>query len=443
MSYSITQQPTFEHNYQKHFLQDRSDDKIIKTNEVQILDKSYKLDELVNDFNKDKILKIFQLKKKYLKIRKIYTNVRYIDISRKKLLNDTFKKIMALDEKSFITSRLRIVFKDELGDDCSGLTKEWLNLIFNEIFKEKYNLFSPTFDNSSEFIIKYSENVNNDLILKYKFIGRLLNQAFINNVSLNFPCEWFIFHFLTRKQIFLNDVKKYDSEYYIVLENIYKFIKNENNIQPTMKFQDIYFDGHNYCEVNLKENGNNIYVTKENVEEFIHLKIQMKYIGNIKKQLYALREGFEEIIYPDIYRNYNWKQLQLDICGIRRIEMKDWIENSVYRLAPLSDKTFIYLFWQIVNNYTTEQKSKLLYFVTSQYWPPYGGFKNLKGKSSNSVCPFNILELNEDSSKFGFDCAINARTCTNTLYLPNINDKKILKKLLDCAIEKFDGFNCV
>ena len=49
MSYSITQQPTFEHNYQKHFLQDRSDDKIIKTNEVQILDKSYKLDELVND----------------------------------------------------------------------------------------------------------------------------------------------------------------------------------------------------------------------------------------------------------------------------------------------------------------------------------------------------------------------------------------------------------
>lgn len=445
INYKANDHDNIDQIFEKSFVQDEYNESVYDTNEDQLLNRN------INEFNcrfyfdekqEYEFFKLCKLKENFLIRRQLFTKVCYIKISRNRLLTDSFKKIMSLNAKEYSLTQFKIEFMNELGEDCSGVTKEWLNLLFNEIFKKKYNLFVPKSENSSEFEIKFTESVNEALLAEYKFVGRLLNQAFVNKVSINFPCEWSIFNFIIGKDISLIDIKKYDPSYFKVLKNIYQYIKNNEDNESDINFTDIYFNGKKYFEAIFKKNGKNISVTKENVKEYIQTKYYYKYIGSIYKQLDALKEGFEYGVDKSLLEKYNWKQLKLDICGTRRIDIKDWIENSIYRLPPSSDKTFINFFWQTVNKYSEEQRSKLLYFVTAQYWPPYGGFRYLKGKSSNCICPFNILEYNNENCKFGYDCAIRARTCTNTLYLPNIPDEKILKQLLDCAIESVEGFNC-
>lgn len=86
----------------------------------------------------------------------------------------------------------------------------------------------------------------------------------------------------------------------------------------------------------------------------------------------------------------------------------------------------IQTFWAVVEEMTEVQKKKLLKFATSRSRPPLFGFKNL--------IP-NFAIQSSDSDRLP-----TASTCLNLLKLPMIDDYKLLKEKLLCAIESDAGF---
>lgn len=77
-----------------------------------------------------------QVKLKTIRRKKSGT-VKEIEIDREKVWFDT---LMAIDSE-FANKDVRIKFKNELGVDYGGLTKEWLTIITKELFNPMFGLF--------------------------------------------------------------------------------------------------------------------------------------------------------------------------------------------------------------------------------------------------------------------------------------------------------------
>ena len=90
------------------------------------------------------------------------------------------------------------------------------------------------------------------------------------------------------------------------------------------------------------------------------------------------------------------------------------------------DKTVKY-FWEIVNEFSEEDKSNLLMFVTACPRPSFLGFEDLRP-------PFTLSKV--DHTKM----LPVAHTCSNVLDLPDYKDKNVLREKLLYAIRSNSGY---
>ena len=91
------------------------------------------------------------------------------------------------------------------------------------------------------------------------------------------------------------------------------------------------------------------------------------------------------------------------------------------------DHEGIHMFWEVVEQFTEQEKQQLLKFVTSCSRPPLLGFKDL-------FPPFCIMSGGQD------DRLPSASTCMNLLKLPIFPDLHTLKNRLKYALSSGAGF---
>ncbi|WUR03667.1 NEDD4-like E3 ubiquitin-protein ligase (WWP2) [Vairimorpha necatrix] len=112
------------------------------------------------------------------------------------------------------------------------------------------------------------------------------------------------------------------------------------------------------------------------------------------------------------------------ICGAEKINMKNWIQNTTYENYNSKEKVIIW-FWDIVKSFTDEEKILLVHFVTGSNKVPAGFFEDLTGIREENK-KFTVTKIACDHDKI----LPFARTCTNTLLLPEYSSKKKLKEKL-------------
>lgn len=77
--------------------------------------------------------------------------------------------------------RISVSFSEEEGVDAGGLTREWYSILARDIFNPLYGLFinsgdSPTFQPNP-----VSGSCNPDHLTLFKFVGRIIAKALIDN----------------------------------------------------------------------------------------------------------------------------------------------------------------------------------------------------------------------------------------------------------------------
>lgn len=107
---------------------------------------------------------------------------------------------------------------------------------------------------------------------------------------------------------------------------------------------------------------------------------------------------------------FNYAELNHLISGTGTIDVQDWKAHTVF--GGQADKDYMDWFWQIVCEFTEEEKSLLLRFVTSCERPSFLGFKDL-------APPFTIHVTGEGLPV--------AHTCSNVLDLPRYPSKVVLR----------------
>merc|ERR1719498_1222895 len=125
--------------------------------------------------------------------------------------------------------------------------------------------------------------------------------------------------------------------------------------------------GGNYT-VNLKEDGDNINVTNDNLVEYLELVLKYRLLERVKEQTKALLVGFYDVIPEALLSVFDFQELELLLCGLPEIDIEDWKRNTEYtgdyERKGASNKV-VKWFWEVVvDEFDEEHKARLLQFVT-------------------------------------------------------------------------------
>ena len=100
----------------------------------------------------------------------------------------------------------------------------------------------------------------------------------------------------------------------------------------------------------------------------------------------------------------------------------------------------IKMFWRVVEDFTPQQRSALLRFITSTSRAPLGGFKHLQPpltihKVDCGGSPLAMIGVGKDVDRLP-----SASTCYNMLKLPNYKKLSTMKEKLLYAVQSNAGF---
>lgn len=179
------------------------------------------------------------------------------------------------------------------------------------------------------------------------------------------------------KSIDLKDMESVDSEYY----NSLLWIKENDPSELELTFcVDEESFGHT-SQRELKPDGANIPLTDENKDEYIALVIQWRFVSRVQEQMNAFLEGFNALIPPTLVKIFDENELELLMCGIQHIDVRDWKQNTLYKGDYHANHIVVQWFWRVVLSFSNEMRSRLLQFVTGTSRVPMNGFKELYGSN--------------------------------------------------------------
>ncbi|KRY14891.1 E3 ubiquitin-protein ligase NEDD4 [Trichinella patagoniensis] len=341
-------------------------------------------------------------------------------IRRDHVFEDSFRAIM-----SVTTSRA------DTGLDYGGVAREWFFLLSHEMFNPYYGLFEySAMDNYTLQINPNSGLCNDDHLSYFRFVGRVMGIALHHGKLLD---AFFIrpfYKMMLGKPICLNDMESVDSEYY----NSLLWIEDNDPSELELRFvvDEEVFGVTQTRE--LKPGGADILVTNDNKNEYINLVIKWRFVSRVTDQMNALMSGLNEFIMQNLLTIFDPHELELLMCGLQKIDVKDWKDNTLYKGGYNANHPVIQNFWKCVLSFDNEMRSRLLQFVTGTSRVPMNGFRELYG--SNGLQKFTI-------EKWSTPEMLPRAHTFNRLDLPPYTSYQDLKDKLVKAIENSASFEGV
>ncbi|KAF2984365.1 hypothetical protein EK904_000753 [Melospiza melodia maxima] len=179
--------------------------------------------------------------------------------------------------------------------------------------------------------------------------------------------------------------------------------------------------------VELKENGANIPVTKDNRKEYVDLYVNYKFNKSVQKPFEDFMQGFLRGCPARNWKMFFPEELQVLLQGQPTFDWHLLEKNVIYTEYTESDQT-IRNFWTVFHELPEEKKKMFLVFLSGS--DRISGY----GLQPFTFCIADPQKENPDES------SPSVITCTLTLFLPRYSRKKILKKKLLYAIEHNEGF---
>jgi len=354
-----------------------------------------------------------------------------IKVRRNNILEDSYRQIHSIPSNKVDTlkTKLWIEFDGEVGLDYGGVAREWFYLLSKEMFNPYYGLFEYSATDNYTLQINPNSGVCNEEHLSYfKFIGRVAGMAVYHGKLLD---GFFIrpfYKMMLGKQIELKDMESVDTEYF----NSLIWIKENDPSELELTFQ---VDEENFGQtvsVELRPGGKETRVTNDNKDEYIQLVIEWRFINRVRKQMDQFLAGFNELVPLNLIKIFDEGELELLMCGIGCIDVKDWKTHTVYKGDYHPNHIVIQWYWRVVLSFSNEMRSRLLQFVTGTSRVPMNGFKELYG--SNGPQLYTIEKWGSPTNY------PRAHTCFNRLDLPPYESYQQLRDKLIKAIEGSEGF---
>lgn len=367
------------------------------------------------------------------RIRALYSSVEgqaanpylRLKVRRDHLIDDALigLEMVAMESPSDLKKQLYVEFEGEQGQDEGGVSKEFFQLVVEEIFNPDIGMF--TYDEHTKVFWFNPSSLENEG--QYTLIGIVLGLAIYNNCILDVHFPMVAYRKLMGKKGTLVDFADSHPTLYQSLKEILDY---EGDVQKDMMltFQISQTDLFgNPVTHDLKENGDDIPVTNDNRKEFVSRYADHILNESIAVQFKAFRRGFLMVTNESPLKYlFRPDEIELLICGSRILDFHALEESAEYDGGYSKDTQVIKDFWEVVHSFPEEQKKLLLQFTTGTNRAPVGGLAKLK---------MIIAKNGNDSERLP-----TSHTCFNALLLPEYSSKDILRERLLKAITYAKGF---
>ena len=347
----------------------------------------------------------------------------HIKVRRTHIFEDSYAEIMR-QQPNDLKKRLMIKFEGEDALDYGGVSREFFFLLSHEMFNPFYCLFEYSAHDNYTLQINPHSGVNPEHLNYFKFIGRVLGLAIFHRRFLDAHFIVSFYKMILKKKITLADLESVDADYYRslqwMLNNSIEGIVEETFSAMEDKFGEL-------ITIELKPHGEEIPVTDENKREYVERMIEWRIVRRVEDQFRAFIAGFSELIPLDLINVFDERELELLMGGMSEIDVDDWKRFTDYRGFSEQDDV-VKWFWDCVQRWPAEQRSRLLQFATGTSRIPVNGFKDLQG--SDGPRRFTIEKSGE------INHLPKSHTCFNRIDLPPYPSPEVLENKLVLAIEE-------
>ena len=309
-------------------------------------------------------------------------NNYFLHVDRENILQSAYKRLKSEKSSKVWKHHWRIIFIGEKGRDEGGLRREFLTIITRELFdvKGSWNLFQTL--SSKKNNVHPSHSATKHDLNHFEFAGKILAKCIYDTVILD-PCLVNI-HFsrsfykqLLNLPIHFSDFEHDDPEYY--LTKIKYIIENDiDDLELDLVFaeEDVTeVDG----KISRKENelipdGQNIPVTNANKNDYLMELANYRLGKKVYKQIQSFAKGFYSILPIDLVSIFDEQEMELLISGLPNINVQEMRKYSIYEGFTKQNVNVIQWFWAAVENFTEEEKARLIQFITGSSQVPIEGF---------------------------------------------------------------------
>lgn len=268
-----------------------------------------------------------------------------------------------------------------------------------------------------------------DHLIYFRFLGRIIGRALFDQQVIKGHMVRHIYKHLLGWPISFNDIDYEDHDYYSSLK---KLADMDDVSLMCLDFTTTEETLGARTEVPIIDGGAMREVTNENISEYLEANLRYRMLDRTKNQMSELLLGFFDVVPEPALTIFDPNELELMLCGLPEIDIKDWENNTLYSgLFESKTKTnrVVNWFWEIVKkDFDQEMRARLLQFVTGTSGVPARGFAVLQSNDGN-IKKFTIHGV--ERSQFMYP---RGHTCFNRIDLPTYNSKKEMFEKLKLAI---------
>uniref|UniRef100_UPI00398E40C3 ubiquitin-protein ligase E3A-like isoform X2 n=1 Tax=Pristiophorus japonicus TaxID=55135 RepID=UPI00398E40C3 len=252
-----------------------------------------------------------------------------LKVRRDHIIDDALVRLemIATENPSDLKKQLYVEFEGEQGVDEGGVSKEFFQLVVEEIFNPDIGMFA--YDSHTKQFWFNPTSFENDG--QFTLIGIVLGLAIYNHCILDVHFPMVVYRKLMGKKGTLEDLA---DSHPILYRSLKEVLEYEGNIEEDMMitFQVSYSDLFGVPIIhNLKEDSNEIPVTNQNKKEFVQLYTSYILNQSVEKQFRAFNRGFHMVTNESplkyLFRPEEIEQL---ICGSRNLDFHALEEATEY-----------------------------------------------------------------------------------------------------------------
>ncbi len=75
--------------------------------------------------------------------------------------------------------------------------------------------------------------------------------------------------------------------------------------------------------------------------------IQWRFVSRVQSQMSAFLDGFSQLVPLNLIKIFDENELELLMCGIQNIDVKDWKQNTLYKGDYNVNSKTIQWFWRV------------------------------------------------------------------------------------------------
>eukprot|EP00978_Attheya_sp_CCMP212_P037989 scaffold183992_cov44-Attheya_sp.AAC.1 len=265
----------------------------------------------------------------------------------------------------------RFEFLGEQGIDAGGLAREWFQLVTDQIFDPDSGLWRSSVANQMCMTVNPASELScpEDHLIYFRFLGRVMGKALFDRQLISGHMVQHLYKHILGWPVTFDDLEMVDAEFHKSMLQLLAMASSEEDV--TNMCLDFTYTEETLgikTHVDLVSDGSNKEVTNENLLEYLELICKYRLLERIKPQFNELLLGFFDVIPEPLLTIFDYQELELVLCGLPKIDLDDWKQNTNYVGSFASTKAkhrVCTWFWEIVrDDFDQEMKARLLQFVT-------------------------------------------------------------------------------